>query len=436
MSAPVRVGVLWLLFLVCLRPARADSPAPSAAPPEAQTELTVSSAPGFLLMMDDQPIGRLPLDGPLLVSGGPHRFQLDRQGHRYVSDVLTIPQGRIAELSLSPGSSGTAIAVLSLTPMILLVIEGRSPGEAREQALRAAVQEGARAEHLVLVPAARAAALKGDRADCAAGRDCQLRSAAEVEARLVLRLELPPLPAPAPEGSGGPLPSLRGEVLDVSTGQSAARAEQPYGSDEAQLLEAAQQLTRQLLTGAAKLGRGMLSVTSQPPGARVCLDGRPRGETPFVGPSLAGRRELLITKPGFVPHRAELDLAAGQVLEVPVQLAPLQPEPESAPPVATAPPGLPPPPPLPRPRPRWRLATGGLAIGLGAVLSGLGAYGISQDGACADPTPRLVGNCSYLYATAGLGGGGLAVGLSLVAAGVGLVAAPGPRAPRPDGVRK
>lgn len=68
------------------------------------------------------------------------------------ADVLTIPAGRIAELSPTAGSEGTAVAVLSLTPLILLAVHGRNLDEANLQALRAAGQEAAQAEHSVLIP--------------------------------------------------------------------------------------------------------------------------------------------------------------------------------------------------------------------------------------------------------------------------------------------
>lgn len=433
MRALALIGGLGLL-LSCLQPARADTAAPPVAAAEDRTELTVSSMPGFLLLVDDKPVGHLPLDGPLLLSSGPHRFELERQGHHYASDVLAIPQGRIAELSLSPGSRGTAIAVLSLTPMVLLALQGGRAVEETVQALRAAVQEGARAEHSALVPAARVAALQRDRAaDCLAALDCQLSIAVAAEARMILRLELPAVEAAAPAGSGGPLRTLRGEVVDVSTGQSAAAAEQPCGSNDAQLTEAAQQLTRQLLASAAKLGKGILIVTSRPAGAQVTIDGRPRGVTPFEGPSLPGRRELVLAKPEHAPHRTQVEVIPGQAIELSAELTQLSPAPAPAPaPAATPAPAAPP----PRHRPRWRLVTGGIAIGLGAVITGLGAYAITQDGACADPTPRTVGNCSYIYATSEIGGGGLAVGLSLAAVGAVLIAVPGPRTPHDDGVRK
>ena len=261
-------GALWLVLAAGQA---AAEPEPAAAT-EPGTELTVSGPPGALLRVDDKPVGRLPLEAPFFLAAGPHRFQLERQGRRYESDVLPIPQGRVAELSLTPGNQGTAIAVLSLTPMVLLAIRGGSLDDGQQQALRAAVHEGARAEHWVLVPPETLAAVARSQApDCLTRPECQLPFAAAAEARQVLRLELPGAPPPSPPDPAAPC--LRGELLDVKTGQSALRGEQVCGTDAEPLGEAALLLTRRLLSGAAKLGRGIVMVSSQPDAAQVFIDG-------------------------------------------------------------------------------------------------------------------------------------------------------------------
>ena len=417
--------VLPLLLALGANVAAAEDSPPAAAPARG-TELTVRGTPGALLRVDDKPVGRLPLESPLVLPAGPHRFQIERQGRRFESDVLTIPEGRIAELSLTAGSEGTAVAVLSLTPLILLSVRGRELDDAGRQALRAAVQEAAQAEHSVLIPGETMALVqRGQPADCLTQPACQLRFAAAAEARMVLRLELPAANAASQNGNK---PLVRGELIDVKTGQTAVRGEQPSG--EGQPWDAAQQLTRSLLSSAAKLGRGIVVVNSQPDGAQVTIDGQVRGATPWEGPSFPGPREVSVEKPNYQPHRAQLNVVAEQTVKLDVELTAVPDEPAPAPLVA---------PPVAltrRPRPLWRLITGGIALGLGTVVTGLGIAGIATDGACADSPPPAVGNCNYLYATAGLGGAGVGVGLSLVGAGVVLVAVPGAQSPRTDGGAK
>lgn len=402
--------------------AAAAQDAPPAAAPTRGTELTVLGTPGTVLRVDDKPVGRLPLESPLVLPAGPHRFQLERQGRRFESDVLTIPEGRIAELSLTAGTEGTAVAVLSLTPLVLLAVRGRELDDASRQALRAAVQEAAQAEHSVLIPGETMTLVqRGQPADCMTQPACQLRFAAAAAARLVLRLELPAAAAASPQNGNGAL--LRGELVDVKTGQTAVRGEQPSGSDNTQPWDAAQQLTRSLLSAAAKIGRGLVVVNSQPDGAQVTIDGQLRGATPWEGPSFPGPREVRIEKPNFEPHRAQINVVAEQAVKLDVELTAIADEP---------PPALPPAAPAPMPqRPRWRLGLGGAALGAGAIFIGFGGGALAIHGRCIDSPPNPLASCDQLYSTGGVGAGLTAVGGALLISGAVLLALPPQRSSRP-----
>jgi PEGA domain-containing protein len=60
-----------------------------------------------------------------------------------------------------------------------------------------------------------------------------------------------------------------------------------------------------------------VSVTSQPPGAAVKLDGKPAGVTPLkLGPLEPGRHELTIEYQGFPAQTRTLDLEAGSLHEL------------------------------------------------------------------------------------------------------------------------
>ncbi len=237
-------SALWLVLLA-EPPTTAAAEPESAAAAEPGTQLTVSGPPGAFLRVDDKPIGRLPLETTLFVAAGPHRFQLELQGQSYVSDILAIPQGRAAELSLSLGSQGTAMAVLSLKP-IVLVAPSRGDGD----------------------------------------------------------------------------------------------------------------------------------------------------------PATVGAEQAVSVQPTLTPRPSE---------------------PASA--------SLLPPPPLPVPaerlrRPRWRLITGGIALGVGVVIAGLGFAGVAQPAACVNPSPTAGGSCSGVPLTASLGAAGVAVGLAVAGVGGALIAAP------------
>lgn len=337
------IAVLLGVLLSSLgRLAAAQVPPPAA---EAPTELTVISERGALLSMDGKPVGRLPLPTPLLVPGGAHRFAIERQSRRFESDLLSVPAGRVAELSLTAGTKGTAVAVLSLTPMILLALRPSGQDDALREALRRMILDAVRAEHAVLVPIERVVLLTATQPpNCLARLDCQLAVAQQLEARLVLVIGVPPPAAGISPGGPQPTCAVQGEVFDVGTGQRAGQLELPCGGGEDQVLETTLRLSRRLVSAVASLGKGTVEVTSTVAGARVVLDGRPRGFTPWQGPSLPGAHELIVTKEGAEPFRSTVNVSAAQLVTVAVEFAP--PVVVAPPPVTPPPPPATPPPPL------------------------------------------------------------------------------------------
>ncbi len=59
------------------------------------------------------------------------------------------------------------------------------------------------------------------------------------------------------------------------------------------------------------------TLSTDPPGARVLVDGEPRGFTPLAAEILAGRREIALEMPGRKSWRAGFDVAAGEDFAVP-----------------------------------------------------------------------------------------------------------------------
>jgi len=75
----------------------------------------------------------------------------------------------------------------------------------------------------------------------------------------------------------------------------------------------------------AETGLQQLSVTSDPPGATLSVDGRALGITPWAGELAPGRHEIELTLAGHAARRAELTLAPERSSELALQLVP-QPE--------------------------------------------------------------------------------------------------------------
>lgn len=161
-----------------------------------------------------------------------------------------------------------------------------------------------------------------------------------------------------------------------------------------------------------------------PAGAEVSVDGQPQGRAPL-------QRTVAVT-PGTHAVQSsdakgtalgqDVTVRAGEVRHVDLT-RPLRPAPEPSPaqvltpapaPIPAAPAAL------REKRPRWRLITGGAALGAGALLVGFGASALAVHGRCID------GPCAFDYDTLSVGAGLLAPGAALLVTGAVLLALPGP----------
>lgn len=395
------------------------------------TVLNVTARPGLLLCVDDKVVGMLPLPTPLLLESGTHRFRLEGRGERYESGALAIPEGREADLRLTPGANGKAVALLSISPIALLLIEPQSRPEALTSAVYKALLGAARKNHRAPLPQERLDVLLRKRpAACLQQADCQLAVAEEAEARSILRVQIQARgPGDAAQGSAASPSSgacsVRIEYLDVNAGQVT-------GSGDAQsrecsgplLMEALSAVLQQLQANSDKRSRAMVSVTSTPEGAQVRVDGLLRGQTPYLKASFSGLHEIVVEKPDFHPFSVKVQVVQGEVatVQAPLRLRPAEGKTQKTPSVTPSQSTE-----LERrpPRPRWRLITGGVALGVGLIVTGFGLSALSQDGACADavPVPTYM-NCLRLLDTTGIGTGLLAGGLAVALSGTLLLAIP------------
>lgn len=76
-------------------------------------------------------------------------------------------------------------------------------------------------------------------------------------------------------------------------------------------------------------------------------------------------------------------------------------------------------------RPRWRLVTGGIALGAGLLLTGFGASALAAQGNCVDVPSAPAQTCNRIYTTTSVGGALLGTGAASVVGGIVLMAWPG-----------
>lgn len=387
------------------------------------TVLNVSAESGMLLCVDDQIVGMLPLRTPLLIAGGMHRFRIERRGEVFESGKLAIPDGREADLRLTPGAKGTAVALLSLSPVTMFALDKDSSAAASAPAVQAALTAAARANHLAPLPQGRLALLLSKRAaDCLDQPDCRFAVAEQVQARSVLLVAVKEKDKESAPASC----SIQIDYLDVNAGQVAASGTtEATPCDAPALTEALSKGLQQLLSEANARPRGMVSISSVPEGAQVRVDGLLRGVTPYLRASFSGSHEILVEQESFNPFRSRIEVVSGQVAAVQAALVALPPQK-----IAPAPkPAVVPPQSIVwierhRPRPRWRLALGGIAGGTGLLIASFGLSALALNGRCAEqPVEGAI--CDVHYSTNKAGIGLLGTGLGLSLAGAVLLLVPG-----------
>lgn len=403
--------------------------------------VTVSAGKGMLLWIDDHLVGVLPLPSPVWLDGGPHKFRMERAGQRFESSSLVIPAGREAELRLTPGAKETAIAVLSLTPIAMLVILPKALPDKLYHSVRKAVQEVVRSQHQAVVGEERLKALLSVRpATCLDEPDCQLAVAEQAGARSVLQVQvMDPSGQPILAADSEPSCVLQLAYVDVSVGQVAARGDTPSTAcGGAALTQAVTGVFPALHTEAAGRARGMIEVNSIPLGAQVRIDGVSRGVTPLVRPALSGVHEVVLESEYYLASHTKVEVVRGQVAKVQVHM-----EAELLAEGSERPSNEPAPEPAPSPLvpevkalspfrlisvdkgPKHRglrLALGSVAVGGSALIAGFGIAALVASGHCAD-SPE----CDLTHNTGGVGAGLLVASLALATGGFVLLGLTGPR---------
>lgn len=151
-----------------------------------------------------------------------------------------------------------------------------------------------------------------------------------------------------------------------------------------------------------------LSLRTQPPGARIEIDGRDVGVTPLEVDLSAGTHRIVATKPGHLPQSLEIEAVEGVNKALEVQLLP---EPVREDPSARA-----------------LTIAGAVTLGLGVatLAAGVALVVVEGDPFRRDCQPDTDGDCRFLLGTrtggiiaASLGGAGIAAGATMLGVGLG-----------------
>lgn len=364
-------------------------------------EVAVNGPPGALLLMDGLAMGTLPLQVNINVAAGTHRFTLQLGKQSLESDPLQFSGSGQAELNLTLAGR-SLVAVLRTTDGLLLLVDPPSVNEPGRQVLAESVSQAATAKHSVLLTGEKARKYSGQQRDilrCIQDGQCAESPFPDAQVSYVLsvRIESGTLDA-------SPSCLVRTALLDARTREVSARAEATASPCTAR--EAAAQLTEmtgRLLQETAMRPRGNLLVSSTPKDAKVRVDGRLLGVTPFQQEVFAGPRSVEVQKDKFLPYQSSTQVEPNQTTTIETLL-------QRDPSARLA-------------RPLWRIVTGSILLGGGILMAGFGTSALLTNGQCQDGSMNF-DTCSPYYSTVPVGAGLLGGGGALAITGVVMLAVP------------
>ena len=410
-----------------------------AEPPEAGS-VNVQGDNGMLVTVDGLLRGSVPLAQPVLLSPGKHTVTMELGGSKR-EQVLTVQHGRLLELRINQRAGSVLISKL---PALLSLSDwGKVPVEA-QQPLRGAQEKGARQQTMALMPVAAALANLPTAKDCLETAPCQQLLLKKNELEYALRSQVeyqsspsaPPGAQAASAPSSLPAPAIGSYRMTLSLlyAELPEPASQQQRTCEACTPEQAGALyltaLGQLLKDGLTRKHGILTLSSEPPGAQVYLGQVLLGITPLAKPMWAGQYDLTLKRPGYEVVDRSLSVDA----ETPAEAVTLR---EIAEPV------------VPKtivyrtvrePRPRWRLVSGGVSLGAGALLLSIGLpllglhgkcynpltiNGVMQTAAGLDDSLNSTPLCAQLWNTGAVGGFISVLGLAGVTSGTIMLSLPG-----------
>ncbi len=403
-------------------PGRTEAEQLLSLPRALHGEVQVVADDEGLILVNGRLVGALPLALPLLLPVGKYTVALEMQDKTMKASVEVL-DGRGAEMRFSRESGAV---VVTQPPAVIVLDEYAGAGIPTEIARR--VQESTsraiQKAHLAIYGKEAALRREPRQAACLRTLACQAKLAARTDADYVLRLQiertLPDLAQKRPDE----VYAVTLQLIDAEVAEVAAESQVSCGrcSTDELLAKLGGSLLRVLTDGPGR-ARGTLLVRSSPSSAEILRGGNVLGQTPYERVVFAGTYDLILQKPGYRPEPLHIKVEEGKKARTELQLAQVEVEPEPAPllrPRLGAPVG----------RPRWRLVTGGLAIGLGLALAGLGVSGVVIDGECVSPAELPVLNCRERFDTLTKGSVMIGVGAALSLTGTILIAVP-PRASQP-----
>lgn len=393
---------------------RADAERMVTLPRSLHGEVQVVADDEGLILVGGRVVGALPLALPLLLPIGKYTVALEMQD-RTMKATVEVLDGRGAEMRFSR-ESGAVVVTQPPSVIVLTELAGASVPAELGRRLQETTSKALQKARLAVYEKEAALRREPKQAGCLATLACQATLAVRTSADYVLRLQTERrMPEDLYTVS---LQLVDAEVADIA---AAAKVDCTRCTPDDLMAKLGTALRKVLSDGPGR-PRGTLIVHSDPASAEIHSGAKLLGKTPYEHIVFTGQYDLTMQKSGYKTQTLQVIVQEGKKSTSRLALAQDE-EPEPAP--ALRPPTKSPPSELRRPR--WRLVTGGLALGIGLALAGLGVSGVVIDGDCVSPAEPPILHCRERFDTLGKGGALLGVGAALSLTGGVLLALP-PRA--------
>lgn len=282
-------------------------------PPPPSGEVNITGERNAVVLIDDRPVGVLPLPLPLLLPPGEHRMVVERGALR-LEDGVTVLAGRTLELrcQFHPG-----VMVVTIPPALLLLADAPELAGKPAELLEREVARAAGQVRLAVLKQGDAVLQAPKPAACLSTLRCRIELMTQNLVQNALALRATRTPGRTSDWQ------LSGTVLDAKVGEVAVELRKECAACTAdRAAERLAQLAAEALQQGLGRPYGMLELDSTPTGAEVTSGERSIGVTPVRRIYFAGALPLTFKHAGFRTRSISVTIGQGQTTSLKLDLEP------------------------------------------------------------------------------------------------------------------
>ena len=286
-------------------------------PPQPALAVT-TEPPGAIISVDGNDVGKTPFIG--VIPPGDHELVLRKDGYKPVGNSFVMPDGRDLDLRFRlevppPTPTAPHVAVSSDPPEADVTMDGKPAGKTP------LVSDLGPGDHVIKLSHAGFISYQ---------RKIYMPKDRDIEVTLALIPEPPP-PGPSKVTIDSTPPGLAltidgkdvgktpyAATLNAGDHKLGAKADGYRKTEQAITVSQGQSLAVKLALDKLPpdVSAPQLTIASDPPGARLLIDGKDAGPTPYSQPSSPGEHTLTVTLEGYKEHAEKFKLPSDKEFEL------------------------------------------------------------------------------------------------------------------------